>query len=143
MRAWPRIGAAFAALAWAAPVAGLCDTGIDEALRRCGALAADAARLACFDALAAERAAPGFEGFGGAVTPLFDAAKGDTLTYRSEDVILVLTLLDPAGAVVKNLHLGGQGEAQYRFPASGRYRVQVDASGGWQLRLQRAASAAP
>lgn len=109
--------------------------GGDPSLARCAAIPADSDRLACYDALARDRAGPIFSGFGNGATGIFSTSGPATLVYESEDVILVLYLEDDTGRLVQNLHLGGRGEGRYPLPGPGRYRVQVDASGGWRIRV--------
>lgn len=138
MRDWPGVCVAISLVLGAATAPA---AGIESDLRRCAAVLQDRLRLDCFDGLAAGSAAPAFEGVGSAETLPFTVSDGDALSYRSDDVILVLTVLDAEGKVVQNLHLGGQGEARYRFPAAGRYSVQVDASGGWRLQVVQARGA--
>lgn len=105
-------------------------------LRGCAELGEDAARLACFDRIAAALAAPGFAGFGNAETPVFEARGPADLVYASEDAVLVIYLLTETGELIRNLHMGGVGEARYPLPGPGRYRLQVDATGGWRVRVE-------
>lgn len=113
--------------------------GHGPSLAGCAAIPADGDRLACYDALARDRAGVSFSGFGNGATGIFETFGPAVLIYESDDVILVLYLEDDAGRLVQNLHLGGQGEGRYRLPGPGRYRVQVDASGGWRVRVAETA----
>lgn len=105
-------------------------------LRGCADLGEDAARLACFDRIAAALAAPGFAGFGNAETPVFETRGPANLVYASEDAVLVIYLLTETGEPIRNLHMGGVGEARHPLPGPGRYRLQVDATGGWRVRVE-------
>ena len=122
-----------------ASTAGLAAADVGAGLRDCARLGGDGDRLACFDRLAAEAAAPSFSGFGGGETPVFETRGPATLVYASEDAVLVIYLLTEMGDLVQNLHMGGVGEARYSLAAPGRYRLQVDATGGWRVRLEEGA----
>lgn len=110
-------------------------------LADCRAVADDATRLACYDGLAVRVAGWQAQGVGFAVTGEVAAQAGDVLGFENRDAVLVITLLDDTGAVVQNLHKGGQGEGRHVIGAPGRYRVQVSASGGWAVWLEPLGSA--
>lgn len=101
----------------------------------CRALPDAAARLACYDALSV-RADLELEGKGSAVTGLFSVTEPRRLLFESDDAIMVLYLLNEAGAVVQNLHRAGAGFGQHLIEEPGTYRVQINATGGWFLRLE-------
>lgn len=96
----------------------------------------DAARLACYDGLPAKAAGTEFRGSGNFVTPPFDLSQPTVLQFESMDAIMVVYLLDGAGGVVQNLHQAGAGTGTYQIAHPGRYSLQVNASGGWLLRLE-------
>ncbi|MCG8356325.1 MAG: hypothetical protein MI920_12205 [Kiloniellales bacterium] len=104
-------------------------------LRTCAEIEEDGRRLACFDALATTSFSLTFAGFGNGSTDVFEITAPSTLEYASDDVVLVVYLQDDAGQLVQNLHLGGQGKAEYRIEEPGRYQLQVDATGGWRMRI--------
>ncbi|MCG8356173.1 MAG: hypothetical protein MI920_11415 [Kiloniellales bacterium] len=104
-------------------------------LRNCAEIGEDKRRLACFDALAATSFGLTFAGFGNGSTDIFEITAPSTLEYASDDVVLIVYLQDDAGQLVQNLHLGGQGKAEYRIEEPGRYQLQVDATGGWRMRI--------
>lgn len=93
-------------------------------------------RLACYDALPAKGAAMEFRGTGNQITPPFDLKAPANLVFESMDAILVIYLLDAAGAVVQNLHQAGAGAGRFLIEHPGRYSLQVNASGGWRMRIE-------
>jgi len=116
---------------------GACGTAVaGTAIAGCRTVADDAARLACYDGLAMRDEGWQAQGVGFAVTDEVTAKAGDVLGFENRDAVLVITLLDASGAVVQNLHHGGQGEGRHLIAAPGRYRVQVSASGGWAVWLE-------
>jgi hypothetical protein len=58
------------------------------------------------------------------------------LRFESRDAIMVAYLLGANGEVVQNLHHGGAGEGSHLIERAGAYRVQVNASGGWRIRVE-------
>lgn len=93
------------------------------------------ARLACYDALTVP-ADLEVTGKGSAVTDPFRITEPRLLRFESDDAIMVVYLLDEAGAVVQNLHRGGAGAGEHLIEEPGQYSVQVNATGGWSLRLE-------
>lgn len=125
-----------AALACAAATPAARADDIAAGLLACRDRAEAAARLACYDALAAPRTAIAFDGTGSATTPVFELAAPSRLRFESRDAIMVAYLLGAEGEVVQNLHRGGAGEGSYLIERPGRYSVQVNASGGWRIRIE-------
>lgn len=102
----------------------------------CREIVAAAPRLACYDALSPAIPAISFEGTGNVLTPAFDIAAPSRLFFESRDAVLVIYLLDAgSGAVVQNLHRGGAGEGDFLIEAPGRYAIQINATGGWRIRI--------
>lgn len=106
-----------------------------DRLLACRALKPPDARLRCYDALVPSTDLA-IDGKGSAVTDLFTVSAPRLLRFESADAIMVVYLLDEAGKVVQNLHRGGAGEGQHLIELPGTYRVQVNATGGWSLRLE-------
>lgn len=104
-------------------------------LRLCREVPSNEERLACYDALTSLVELT-IEGKGSAVTDLFEIKQPRLLRFHSSDAIMIVYLLDQSGEVVQNLHRGGAGEGQYIISDPGQYRVQVNATGGWYLRLE-------
>lgn len=92
-------------------------------------------RLSCYDALAARLAPPRFSGQRSAVTEPFTLSTPHLIRFRSEGVIFVLYLMDEAGNVIQNLHLGGGGEGQYRIEKPGTYHLRINGAEGWRIWL--------
>lgn len=92
-------------------------------------------RLACYDSLTVS-AELEITGKGSAVTDPFTLAAPRLLRFESDDAIMVVYLLNEAGSVVQNLHRGGAGEGRHLIKEPGTYRIQVNATGGWALRLE-------
>lgn len=114
---------------------GFLATAAHADLPACRALTDPAARLACYDALPLSPTTA-FQGQGSGMAGPFTITGPQTLEFESDDAILVAYLLDDAtGSVVKNLHHGGAGAGHFLIEAPGRYRVQINASGGWRIRL--------
>lgn len=105
-------------------------------LGACRAVVDDTARLACYDGLAARQGGWQVQGVGFAIIDDVVAQTGDVLGFENRDAVLVITLLDETGAVVQNLHHGGQGEGRHVIASAGLYHVQVSASGGWAVWLE-------
>ncbi len=104
-------------------------------LPACRGLCDPAAQLACYDALPLAPATA-FQGKGSGMAGPFTVTEPQMLGFESDDAILVAYLLDDAtGAVVQNLHHGGAGTGHFLIDTPGTYRVQVNASGGWRIRL--------
>lgn len=110
---------------------------VAAALGACRAIAAGPERLACYDGIADTPPIAEFTGAGSAVTPRFEIAGPSRLRFESRDAIMVAYLLDASGAVVQNLHHGGVGEGTYLIERPGAYSVQVNASGGWRIAVER------
>ncbi len=106
-----------------------------EALSACRRLAPAAERLACYDALAQRQAAPRFSGTRSVVTEPFVLLGPHRLRFSSEGAIFVLYLMDAAGNVIQNLHLGGGGEGSYRIEQPGTYHLRVNGAEGWRIWL--------
>lgn len=104
-------------------------------LASCRALSEPLTRLACYDALPAEDA-PVFRGAGNTITPAIEIREPKRLVFESSDAVLVVYLLDAAGRVVQNLHHAGAGRSSYDILDPGRYRLQINATGGWQIWLE-------
>ncbi len=122
--------ATFAGAASGAPFA--------KAFQNCRSVEDEDTRLACFDALPAPDAEPElrFSGAGSGQTPFFQVRTRTRLVFSSDDAIFVAYLLDRHGAVVQNLHQAGAGDGEFVIDRPGRYRLQVNASGGWRVELQ-------
>ena len=132
--------AAAAAILVVALLAGPAGADLAADLQACAGLEADAPRLACFDRVAAvPRGGAAFEGFGNGETEVFETTGPASLVYASDDAVLVIYLMTEAGELIHNLHIGGAGEARHPLTAPGRYRLQVDATGGWRVRIEPAA----
>lgn len=133
-------GAARAAEGAEAPVVApaLPVPGFEAGFAACRGLASDAARLGCYDALPVPEQAANlrFNGAGSALTAPFDVGTRARLSFTSDDAIFVAYLLDPEGRVVQNLHRGGAGQGEFLIEAPGRYRLQINASGGWRVELR-------
>ncbi len=104
-------------------------------LEHCAANPEPGRRLACYDALALNRVEPAFEGRLGSRTESFEVAVPTLLRFESDDVILVVYLLDEEGEVFQNLHRGGRGLGEYEIRRLGTYSLQVNASGSWRVWL--------
>lgn len=122
------------ALAVPLPVA-----GGEADLTRCRAIPEPMARLACYDAveLPSDRIALTLKGFGTSLSEVFRAESGAELRFSSDDAIFVAYLLNEAGEVVQNLHHGGAGQGRHVISQPGLYRLQINASGGWVIELDR------
>jgi hypothetical protein len=124
------------ALAFAAALAaGPAPADVETAVAACRAIAEPTARLACYDAAAAGAGAR-FSGRLSGLTEPFDIAAPTLLRFASDDAVLVLYVLDAAGSVVQNLNQAGAGEGRFLIERPGRYRLQVNASGGWRVWLE-------
>lgn len=115
-------------------LAGAPAQAADELLACRGIAQADE-RLACYDALAARIAPPRFSGQRSAVTEPFTLATPHRIRFRSDGVIFVLYLMDEAGNVIQNLHLGGGGEGHYRIENPGTYHLRINGAEGWRIWL--------
>lgn len=113
--------------------------GADPGLAACRALAEDAARLACYDALpvAGQGQGRAFHGKGSGMTEPFEVGAPVEMHFDSDDAVMVLYLLDDQGRVVRNLHRGGAGAGRHLIEEPGRYHLQVNATGGWTIRLDQ------
>ncbi|MFC3569122.1 hypothetical protein [Paracoccus simplex] len=125
-------------LAAATVLAGTPAPGFDlaAALGACRAEADGTRRLACYDRLAARKPAVEHRGAGNRVLPRFDLNGPTRLVFESMDAIMVVYLLDASGAVIQNLHQAGAGSGSFLIQGPGRYGIQVNASGGWLIRLE-------
>lgn len=105
-------------------------------LLACRKLGEEPARLACYDALQVHVAFSEFSGAGSRVIAPFDLPGPARLVFESMDAIMVVYLLDESGQVIQNLHQAGAGRGAHMIEQAGRYGIQVNASGGWRLRLE-------
>lgn len=115
--------------------AGEAAADLEAAVAACRAVADPQARLACYDA-AAQGVGARFSGRLSGMTEPFDIAAPTLLRFASDDAVLVLYVLDAAGSVVQNLNQAGVGEGRFLIEAPGRYRLQINASGGWRVWLE-------
>lgn len=106
---------------------------LQAALQACHAIAAPESRLACYDGLVAIEPLAHFAGKGSAVTAAFVLTGAARLNFASQDVVMVIYLLDDTGAVVQNLHRAGAGEGSFLIRKPGTYSIQVNATGTWQI----------
>ncbi|WP_176473804.1 hypothetical protein [Actibacterium ureilyticum] len=110
---------------------------VGQLMEACRNISAPDDRLACYDGINLRATQDlEFSGDRSGQTPFFTVRTGDILTYRNEDAVLVVTVLDESGATVQNLHVGGVGSGHYTVQKPGRVRVQMDASGGWRLSVR-------
>ncbi|MDF3604889.1 hypothetical protein PE067_01210 [Paracoccus sp. DMF-8] len=123
-----------AALLLAAPPLAAQDLASD--VLACRKLDQDPARLACYDGLRVHVAFSEFRGAGNRVIAPFDLPGPARLVFESMDAIMVVYLLDERGQVIQNLHQAGAGSGAHMIDRPGRYGIQVNASGGWRLRLE-------
>lgn len=105
-------------------------------LLRCRAKTDAAMRLECYDALASRASATVHRGAGSGIIPQFELGGPTRLVFESSDAIMVVYLLDETGAVIQNLHQAGAGSGSFMIDKPGRYSIQVNASGGWLVRLE-------
>lgn len=133
----------------AAVVAAVMATGpamardVEAALAGCRAISAPDGRLACYDALVEPQPLARFSGKGSAVTASFTLAGPALLNFASQDVVMVIYLLDDQGAVVQNLHRAGAGEGSFLIRKPGTYSIQVNATGSWQIEVLPEAARPP
>lgn len=106
-------------------------------LKACRSEADQARRLDCYDALAGHVPVIEFNGVRNRILPSFEVTAPLRLVFESMDAIMVVYLLDASGAVVQNLHQAGSGSGSFMIEKPGRYGLQVNASGGWQIRLEQ------
>lgn len=121
----------------AAPSPAVATDNLTARLAECARIGSGEARLTCYDRLQQDLTAPvqRFSGAGSAVMGPFDLPAGTDLQFESDDAIMVLYLLDDAGTVLRNLHRAGAGGGSHLIDDAGRYRLQVNASGGWRISL--------
>lgn len=122
------ISGALAAPATAAP--------LEQALAACRALSDTGARLSCYDRLPLADEGRTFTGKGSGVTERFLIEAPQVLSFDTDDAVMVLYLLDENDQVVQNLHRGGAGGGRYLIDRPGTYHVQINATGGWTVRLE-------
>ncbi|WP_018634193.1 hypothetical protein [Neomegalonema perideroedes] len=126
-------------------LSGIAPRGAEGALvarlEHCARISEAGRRLACFDALALDRVEPAFEGRLGSRTESFEVTAPMLLRFESDDVIMVVYLLDEAGEVFQNLHRAGRGLGEYEIRRPGTYSLQVNASGSWRAWLTPLADA--
>lgn len=123
------LAALLAAPAWA-------QDDLAAGLRACRSDSDAGRRLACYDALVGKDLVLDLSGVGSATTPAFRAEAGSLLRFESRDAVMVAYLLGPHGEVVQNLHHGGAGEGAFRIERAGSYSLQINASGGWRIRIE-------
>lgn len=138
--------AALAAAATALPVAAQGrDTTAPQAsaapdlaaeILTCRKLGDGALRLVCYDQLETGAPVAEYTGAGSRIIPAFDVTGPTRLIFESMDAIMVVYLLDASQSVVQNLHQAGTGKGSFLIDKPGRYSIQVNASGGWRIRLQ-------
>lgn len=116
---------------------------VEAALAGCRAISAPDGRLACYDALVEPQPLARFSGKGSAVTASFSLAGPARLNFASQDVVMVIYLLDDRGAVVQNLHRAGAGEGSFLIRKPGTYSIQVNATGNWQIEIRPEAAMPP
>lgn len=109
---------------------------LPAALQACRGRTEMAARLTCYDALADRLPGLEFKGAGNRILPPFDISGPTQLVFESSDVIMVVYLLDDKGRVIQNLHQAGAGSGSFLIAQPGRYGLQINASGGWSIRLE-------
>lgn len=107
-----------------------------EALRACRDVADDAARLTCYDREVARLTAPRFAGRLSRITEPFEVDRPTLLRFQSDGAIFVLYLKSTDGEVIRNLHIGGGGEASYRIEKSGTYVLDINGSESWRIWLE-------
>ncbi|MEQ8824427.1 MAG: hypothetical protein RIC14_08640 [Filomicrobium sp.] len=115
------------------PGSNRAERDIVAALQTCRKVTEADRRLSCFDEVAKRNAPPLYSGKLGVKTKPFKLAGPHVLRYRSEGVIFVLYLLDEAGDVVQNLHIGGGGEDTFLIEKAGVYSLQIDGSARWKI----------
>ncbi len=113
---------------------GLAQT-VTDTLLACRAVVSIVERLACYDALALKQAPPRFQGSHNAVTELFTLDRPHRLRFRSDGVIFVLYLMNAAGEVIQNLHIGGAGEDDYLIDKPGAYQLRINGAEAWRIWL--------
>lgn len=107
-----------------------------DSLRACRGIVGASARLACYDALTPGGPEHAFRGAGSAELPQFAIPGPRLLRFTSDDAVMVLYLLNASGEVVKNLHRAGAGEGAFLIETPGEYSLQVNATGGWTIRIE-------
>lgn len=95
-------------------------------------------RLLCYDNIHHRMVGEVFQGKGSALTPEFNVTSPRLLSFESDDVVMVVYLLDEEGEVVRNLHRGGAGSGVHLIRTPGRYHLQINATGGWSVTLSEA-----
>lgn len=116
---------------------------VEAALAGCRTIPAPNDRLACYDALVTPEPLARFSGKGSAVTAAFTLPAPARLNFASQDVVMVIYLLDDKGAVVQNLHRAGAGEGSFLIRKPGTYSIQVNATGSWQIEILPEAAMPP
>ncbi|MBB4199294.1 hypothetical protein CCR94_21300 [Rhodoblastus sphagnicola] len=109
---------------------------IRESFLACRAIAGPAERLACYDDLAHHYETPRFSGSRNAMTEPFTLDRPHLMRFSSQGVIFVLYLMDGAGNVVQNLHIGGAGEDSYLIARPGVYQLRINAAEDWRIWLE-------
>lgn len=104
-------------------------------LKLCRELVADQPRLSCYDALFLPSVSNVFKGQGSGLTPEFMVTAPRLMRFHSSDAVMIVYLLDETGAVVQNLHRGGAGEGTHLIQDPGRYSIQVNATGHWEIQI--------
>lgn len=127
-------GLVIAALLLAGPAAA---RDLAAGLAECRALGDDPARLACFDRLATPGNLREFTGSGNRILPPFRVDAPARMTFTNLDVVLVIYLLDERGEVVQNFHQPGAGQGAFLIRRPGIYGLQVNATGGWRIQVER------
>lgn len=111
-------------------------TEVRDALRACLDVSDEAARLACYDREVGRLAAPRFAGRLSRITEPFEVDRPTVLRFQSDGAIFVLYLKTAEGEVIRNLHIGGGGEASHRIEEPGTYVLDINGSESWRIWLE-------
>lgn len=102
------------------------------ALRACRAQTADNQRLVCYDHAVDRHLSFDFAGRGRETTAVFTSPGPFRVRYRNEDVIFVIYIYRTSGELVRS-HGTGPGEGHLDVEASGKFYIEVKATGTWKL----------
>lgn len=101
--------------------------------RSCRILTDDSERVRCYDLAFDQHLSFDYAGQGRESTPVFDSANGFVLRYRNEDVIFVIYVYSADDNTLIKSHSSGPGEGQISIDATGRFYVEVKATGAWKI----------